>query len=84
MTRRPSGYEWMRPPRGTDDIPVGALVRDLDTGRVGVLQDVRWLATDQVDRPPLRAFLRPVGGGCEWTADPHRITPYPGASGAPR
>lgn len=80
MTRPPYGYEWLRPPRGTDTIPLGALVLDRDTDRVGVLQDVTWLAENNGDpdrRPRLLAFLRPVEGGREWTADPSRIAPAP-------
>jgi hypothetical protein len=75
---RPGAHEWLRPPQGTDTIPRGTLVRDLTTGRVGVLQDVRLYADPQLPpgtRPELSAFLRPVGGGTEWTTDPSRIAP---------
>jgi hypothetical protein len=72
--------EWLRPQQGTDTIPRGTLVRDLATGRVGVLQDVRLYADPQLPpntRPELSAFLRPVGGGREWTARPDGIRPEP-------
>ncbi|WP_146064788.1 hypothetical protein [Streptomyces sp. SM1] len=67
--------DWLALPRGTERIPCGALVVDLDTGQVGVLQDVTpyvppWRG-DQ--RPCPTAFVRPVGGGREWTVPPERL-----------
>jgi hypothetical protein len=56
---RTQTHEWLRPPQGTKDIPRGTLVRDLDTGHIGILQDVTYLTTDE--QPTPRAFLRPVG-----------------------
>ncbi|MFE2061818.1 hypothetical protein ACFXDH_05365 [Streptomyces sp. NPDC059467] len=66
------------PAAGLPGIPVGALVRDIATGRQGALRDV--FPYEPLDarpvpglpaRPPrLLAFIRPVGGGHEWTADP--------------
>ncbi|MFD4507727.1 hypothetical protein [Streptomyces sp. NPDC058457] len=63
---------------GLPGIPVGSLVRDTATGRQGTLRDV--FPYESLDarpvpgvpaRPPrLLAFIRPVGGGREWTADP--------------
>jgi hypothetical protein len=78
----PGAHEWLRPQQGTDTIPRGTLVRDLDSDRVGVLQDVRLYAPSyeppgSTVTPKLTAFLRPVGGGCEWTARPDRLRPEP-------
>lgn len=76
----PAGYEWLRPPRGTEDIPRGALVRDTVSGRVGVLQDVTLYAnphpvlTNHTEAPP---FVRPVGGGREWTTLPDKLVREP-------
>jgi hypothetical protein len=75
---RPGAHEWLRPQQGTDTIARGTLVRDLANDRVGVLQDVRLYVDAQLPpgtRPKLAAFLRPVGGGTEWTTDPDLITP---------
>ena len=75
---RPGALEWMRPQQGTATIPRGTLVHDPVTGRVGVLQDVRLYADTNLppDVPPkLAAFLRPIGGGREWTTNPERIRP---------
>ncbi len=74
-----AGPGWLRPPRGTESVPRGTVVRDLATGRVGVLQDVT-LYTDirqqqGATRPRLLAFIRPVGGGCEWTTAPDHVRP---------
>jgi hypothetical protein len=77
---RPAANEWLRPQQGTETIPRGTLVRDLDTGRVGVLQDVRLYADPQLPpntQPQPTAFLRPQGGGREWTARPGRVRPEP-------
>jgi hypothetical protein len=51
------------------EIPVGSVVRDLATDRVGVLMAMGdYLDTYHRDRPAVHlAFLRPVGGGREWT-----------------
>lgn len=62
---------------------VGKLVRDDETGRVGVLQAVDEAWTDPatpLDRrraPQQLAFIRPVAGGREWTTRPEDITPVP-------
>ena len=64
-----------KPPAGTKERlpPIGTLVRDRETGRVGVLMAVT-RDTQPGKHPglnsPMKAFLRPVGGGCEWTAWP--------------
>ena len=60
-------------------LTVGQLVRDTETGRVGELMAV----TDYTDasqpthiRPRVvqrLAFLRPDGGGVEWTTSPNSI-----------
>lgn len=73
--RRVDDVDWLAPPRGTEDIPCGALVEDLDSGRVGILQDVTpyvppWRGNQ---RPRPTAFLRPVGGGREWAVPPERL-----------
>ncbi|GAA2152948.1 hypothetical protein GCM10009760_50200 [Kitasatospora kazusensis] len=52
---------------------VGELVRDTRTGRLGSYQD----------RQGGRIYLRPVGGGCEWTADPRFIDRAPEAGPSP-
>jgi hypothetical protein len=76
---KPHPLEWLRPPQGTDDIPRGTLVRDLATGRVGILQDVTLYPSPKrpgMHVPPQElAFLRPVGGGQEWTTRPDNIVP---------
>ena len=56
------------------------LVRDEHTGLTGVLQDVcayQEFGAPQGPRPAraqLLAFIRPQGGGREWTADPAQVT----------
>jgi hypothetical protein len=78
---RPGAHERLRPPQGSDDIPRGTLVRDLDTDRVGVLMDVITYTNPALPGPDAQrpkqqlAFIRPVGGGREWTCRPDRITP---------
>ncbi|MCQ0022779.1 hypothetical protein M4914_07320 [Streptomyces somaliensis DSM 40738] len=76
MTGRPFA-DRTSPPRGTEAIPRGALVEDPDSGRVGILQDVTaYVPPWRGDRRPrLLAFVRPVGGGREWTAPPDRLRP---------
>jgi hypothetical protein len=63
-------------------IPLGTVVRDLATDRVGVLADVLDYSDPyQVGavQPPVRlAFLRPLGGGCEWTTCPDQVVSAPG------
>ena len=78
---RPGAHELPQPSQGSGGIPCGAVVRDLDSDRVGVLMDVITYASPDLPGPdaqrPKRqlAFLRPVGGGREWTIRPDRITP---------
>ncbi|AZQ40373.1 hypothetical protein EJ357_13450 [Streptomyces cyaneochromogenes] len=60
-------------------MPVGALVRDRATGREGTLRDVLLYRSagelpEPEGRPARRlAFLRPVGGGREWTTEPDQV-----------
>jgi hypothetical protein len=67
----------LAPAAGLPGIPVGTLVRDEATGRTGVLMDacpypVRpgWPGSPRV----LHAFLRPPGGGTEWTTRPDMLS----------
>ncbi|MER8184805.1 hypothetical protein [Kitasatospora sp. NPDC094015] len=59
---------------GDDERPVrpgpkpGELVRDHRSDRIGVLMDVQGG----------RLYLRPPGGGVEWTADPGQVGPAGG------
>ncbi|MEK8172931.1 hypothetical protein NKH77_39865 [Streptomyces sp. M19] len=46
-------------------LSAGDVVRDVGAGRVGEVMDVR----------EARVFLRPLGGGREWEADPATIEP---------
>ena len=48
--------------------PRGRLVRDTATDRVGVVMDVFY----EGDRP-VQIWLRPVGGGQEWTTSPEYL-----------
>jgi hypothetical protein len=67
-------------PAGTRDrLPeIGALVRDRETGWVGVLMALA-RDTEPGKHPgpnsPVKAYLRPVGGGREWTAWPWDVEP---------
>ncbi|WP_433892462.1 hypothetical protein [Streptomyces sp. CA-111067] len=58
-------------------IPVGATVRDLATGRVGILRAFMDPGDPYGNVPRLRtgmlAYLIPAGGGVEWTTDPDRL-----------
>ncbi|MFE4370983.1 hypothetical protein ACFRMN_22600 [Streptomyces sp. NPDC056835] len=71
------------PAAGLPGIPVGTLVRDTATGRQGILRDAfpyeppdSRPVPGSVARPPqLLAFIRPVGGGREWTADLGDVVP---------
>jgi hypothetical protein len=69
--------------RTTPGIPVGALVRDLATDRVGILRDVLDPGDPYGVHPKNAtgrlAFLAPVGGGVEWTTDPGRVVRETGA-----
>ncbi|MGV9265166.1 hypothetical protein ACWDRR_10935 [Kitasatospora sp. NPDC003701] len=49
---------------------VGELVLDTRTGRTGIYMDT--LGGEH--------YLRPPGGGCEWTAPPDRVGPAPDPS----
>ncbi|WP_416985054.1 hypothetical protein [Streptomyces sp. T028] len=83
MTRPPyeerSTAQPCDPPAGLPGIPVGTLVRDRATGREGTLRDVLlYRPADRLPEPegrPARrlAFLRPVGGGREWTTEPDQV-----------
>ena len=69
-----------KPPPGTRErLPeIGTLVRDLETDQVGVLMDVaRDIQPGKHPGPdsPMKAYLRPVGGGVEWTAWPWDVGP---------
>ncbi|MGW3077288.1 MULTISPECIES: hypothetical protein [unclassified Kitasatospora] len=46
----------------------GELVLDRRTGRTGIYMDT--LGGEH--------YLRPEGGGREWTAEPHQVSPVPG------
>ena len=69
-----------KPPAGTQEPlpPIGTLVRDRETGRVGVLMALT-RDTQPGKHPgphsPMKAFLRPVGGGIEWSAWPWDVEP---------
>jgi hypothetical protein len=72
-------------PAGLPGIPVGTLVRDTATGRQGNLRDVlpyeppdsRPVPGSVVRPPRVLSFIRPVGGGREWTTDPGDVVPLP-------
>lgn len=86
----PSGQQRARPEQRTqppdpEEHPLTAhrqrLVRDERTGLTGVLQDVcayQEFGAPQGGPRPVRArllaFIRPQGGGREWTADPAQVT----------
>ncbi|MBT2366160.1 hypothetical protein J7E88_12790 [Streptomyces sp. ISL-10] len=57
----------------------GVEVIDGATGRKGVVQDVAVVAPTH--RPPKRAWLRPVRGGCEWTPKIADLSPCPDNGG---
>ncbi|WP_221354917.1 hypothetical protein [Streptomyces beigongshangae] len=75
---KPSVYD---PPVGLPGMPVGSRVHDSATGRKGILRDIfHYQAADEPpghDARPARrlVFLRPVGGGLEWTAEPDQVVP---------
>ncbi|WP_055548961.1 hypothetical protein [Streptomyces sp. NBRC 110028] len=78
-SEQPNAYV---PPAGLPGMPVGSLVRDGATGREGTLRDVLLYQPAAVRpgphaaRPARRlAFLRPVGGGLEWTTEPDQVVP---------
>ncbi|WP_101258703.1 hypothetical protein [Streptomyces barkulensis] len=62
---RGTGADASTPPSAPDWLAAGALVLDTRTGRRGEVQDWPYPAS----AAPTRAWLRPVGGGREWT--PH-------------
>ena len=65
---------------GRPVVRTGDVVRDLATGRVGVFMAVETpLEAEGPGRTsvPL-AFLRPVGGGHEWTTQPDQLAPAGG------
>ena len=49
-------------------ISKGTLALDEATGRTDVYQGVH-----PVEKGPDAAYLRPVGGGCEWTTEPGNV-----------
>lgn len=53
--------------------PTGAEVCDPDTGRTGILMAVQLVMVH--GRKQHHAFVRPVGGGVEWSAPPSQIRP---------
>ncbi|OKI99699.1 hypothetical protein AMK18_21645 [Streptomyces sp. CB01249] len=75
---KPNAYD---PPVGLPGLFVGALVLDQETGRDGTLRDVvLYLPADVLLGPETRparrlAFLRPVGGGREWTTEVDQVVP---------
>jgi len=54
----------------TSRIPIGNLVKDADTGRIGRIVQY-W--PDSADTPSL-AYISPLTGGKTWTADPGSLT----------
>jgi hypothetical protein len=63
---------------------LGALAVDERTGRTGLLMDVMGYNPGQGQPCRVTAFLRPAGGGKEWTAPPdrvHLVEPDEAASG---
>lgn len=73
---KPNAYD---PPVGLPGLPVGVLVLDRATGREGTMRDVLlYLPADVLPGPDARparrlAFLRPVGGGREWTTEVDQV-----------
>lgn len=65
---RPAGAvpRWLRP---------GVLVEDTRTGRPAVVAAVGLRMGGQQIGPPDRVWLRPAGGGREWTAAAGDLTP---------
>lgn len=84
--RRPNAYD---PPLGLPGLPVGALVLDRATGRQGTLRDVvLYLPAGTPPGPDARparhlAFLRPPGGGREWTTEVDQVVPAPAGDRCP-
>lgn len=76
-------YGYLRERQGTKDILPGTVVRDLAADRVGVLQDVfDYKCSPLAGSGPRKvAFVRPVGGGLEWTTSPDQLQPEPGHQG---
>ncbi|MBD0739063.1 hypothetical protein [Streptomyces sp. CBMA29] len=58
-------------------IPFGTTVRDLATGRVGILRDLMDPGDPYGNAPQMRtgtlAYLAPAKGGVEWTTDPDQL-----------
>lgn len=52
------------PPGRFTDVPRREHVRDVRDGRVG---EITQISRDEYGRA-VKIWLRPVGGGCEWTA----------------
>ena len=74
MTTSPSKPARKAPAGTRERLPeIGTLVRDRETGRVGVLMAVT-RDTQPGKHPgpnsPVKAFLRPPRGGIEWSAWP--------------
>lgn len=58
--------------------PPGTLVTDTNSGLTGVLME---FATVKLEHGTRReAYLRPVGGGIEWTTEASAIRPVDGAA----
>jgi hypothetical protein len=52
---------------------LGRLVLDTRSGRIGILRAVVWEKPAYGRRRRRRAWLRPEGGGVEWTTAPEAI-----------
>lgn len=72
-----------RPPRPAGAVPrwlrPGVLVEDARTGRPGVVAAVGLRMGGQQVGPADRVWLRPAGGGREWTAAAADLTPVAGS-----
>ncbi|MET9290505.1 hypothetical protein [Streptomyces sp. NPDC003077] len=55
---------------------VGVLVEEVTTGRTGILQDAFAWECPDTRAVAFTVFVRPVGGGCEWTACPEDIRKF--------
>lgn len=55
--------------------PYGTVVKDKLTGKAGVFMGVELYSPAKSKRAELMAFLRPQGGGKEWTTRPVNVEP---------
>lgn len=55
-------------PESAPPARVRPLARDAGTERVGEVMDISY-----TDDRPVQVWLRPVGGGAEWIADPELV-----------